>query len=147
MMMRKKPKEEYTAKELEWLADELDKWIAKKNALWIKSFAIDYGIPPNRFKEIMYQNPYSEEAYERALAHQEKILVQGSLYKKLDVKTCLYALEAVHGWGVKRATEDEGGQVIAAVFGKVDGTSKELISESELTVDSGKIERSIMAFE
>lgn len=87
---------DWTDERIEKAAESLEKYIDdvqrdKKN-FWWQDWCYEYGICPSKASEFAKANEKFRQAYKKANAWQEHIIVKGMLAKKLDSKGSIFFL-------------------------------------------------------
>jgi hypothetical protein len=121
----------YTEK---WLREESEKfrdWMQKETSIYFKSFAIERGYSPQRFSEFANKSPEFAEALEMAKLWQEQKLVNYGLFNKTNPNMTKFVLANCHRWSERSTLAGDAANPLQFLLEKADGSSKELIDDSE----------------
>jgi hypothetical protein len=121
----------YDEKFIEEEADHLEKWMEKKENIFIEDFCLERGYSYNRAVEWSKTNEKFSVTYDRFQMKQRVALFKGGLSKKFAFPMCALLLSHSHGIVSKSEQKLSGdaGNPLSFLMTKADGLSKELINE------------------
>lgn len=114
-------------------ADALIEWIKNPKNLYFKKFALERGYHSQRLSEFAQKNKRFAECLEKAKEWQEIRLVEGGLSNTHNASITKFVLQNCHSWVDKQQSTISGDAAnpLNFVLGNIDGTTKELVHESE----------------
>lgn len=123
----------WTPEIIEGLADELLIWIKDQNSIWLKDFFLERGIHPNKISIWSKENEKFQFACELSKEFQESRIFKGGLMNAYNAQITKFALINNHGWFDKNEVKVSGDGLnpIALAMDFINGTSKELVSDTE----------------
>jgi len=113
---------------------ELENWMGERQEnIFIEDFCLKRGYSPQRLSEFVKQNERFSEAYELFKTRQKVALFKGGLTKKFSYPMCALILSHSHGVVAKTETKVSGDTInpLSFILNTIDGSSKELVNETE----------------
>jgi ABC-type glycerol-3-phosphate transport system substrate-binding protein len=117
-----------------WLKEEAARfleWMDKPESIYFKSFAIERGYSPQRFMDFANRSPEFAEALKIAKEWQEQKLVCYGLFNKTNSAMTKFVLANCHSWKEQSQISGDAANPLEFLLKKVDGGSKELISDDQ----------------
>lgn len=124
----------YTKEFIENEADELEKWMNKKEGnIFIKDFCFERHLRFQRISEWVKENEKFSDIYERLQMKQETAMFKGGLSKKFSYPMCAMILSHFHGIVAKTEQKiiDNRSDSLDFALNTINNTSKDLVNEHE----------------
>lgn len=121
----------YSKKDIEHYADEFKKWLNDSNHVWFKDFCLDNDIDPDLMSVWAEESEKFAGVYKLAKHRQESRLINGGLLSVYNSSIVKLVLANAHGWTDKQLISGDAANPLQFLLDKVDGSSKELIGESD----------------
>lgn len=123
----------YSTEDIEKYANELIEWMKDESRFWLKDFCLERDIDPDFMSEWSRENEKFNGAYKLAKGLQESRIFKGSMVEIFNSGMSKFALMNCHGWADKQESKISGdtGNPLSFVLQSVDGSTKELVNETE----------------
>lgn len=121
----------YTSAFIEVEAEAFEAWMRREDSLWYKDFALERGYLPDQLSEWAKINEKFSRVYKKSQEWQLSKLVKGGLIGKFNGSFTKFVLGNTAGWTDKSQIMGDTANPLAFVLQKIDGLSKDLISDEE----------------
>ena len=92
----------FTPQFVKKLTKNLEKWIERKDSLWLGNFAVDNKIHRQRLSEVAEWDKEFGKMYKLAKQVQENKIVLGAMANKINPTMAIFTLKNVAGWRDKK---------------------------------------------
>lgn len=123
--------EKYSKDWIEQEAQHLKEWMQREDSIFIKSFAIERGYSPQRLTEFAEKNKVFSEVFKLTKHWQESKLINCGLFNKTNSGMTKFVLANHHGYTEKQQVSGDAANPLSFLLNKVDGTTKELVDDSD----------------
>jgi hypothetical protein len=112
-------------------ADAFEAWMQRGDSLWYKDFALERGYLPDQLSEWSKKNEKFARVYKKSQEWQQSKLLKGGLLNKFNAGFCKFVMGNTCGWYEKQQISGDSANPLQFLLERIDGTSKELVDESE----------------
>jgi hypothetical protein len=124
----------YSKEDIDKLADEFNVWLKNSSNVWLKDFCLERDIDPDLMSEWAQENDRFNGVYKRSKHIQQSRLINGGLMNAYNGSIVKLVLANAHGWIDNKSEAKISGDAVnplAFILQNVDGTTKELVNETE----------------
>ncbi len=123
--------QKYTPEFIEKEADAFLEWMQHPESMWYKDFALERGYDPDQLTIWAEQNEKFSGVYKRSQGWQQSKLIKGGLLNQYNSTITKLVLANTCGWTDKQQLAGDVANPLQFLLQNVDGSSKELVCESE----------------
>ena len=121
----------FTKEFIEKEAEAFLEWMQRHESVWYESFAVERGYDPGYLSLWAKENKRFSQVYALSQGWQKAKLISGGLLNHYNSSITKLVLANTVGWTDKQQVSGDAVNPLAFVLNKIDGTSKELVDESE----------------
>lgn len=123
----------YTKEFIENEAHAFEEWMRRPESLWYKDFALERGYDPDLLTIWSKENEKFSGVYKRSQNWQQSKLVNGGLVGSFNAPFTKFVMANTCGWTdrVQQTVSGDSLNPLSFVLSSIDGTTKELMHESE----------------
>jgi hypothetical protein len=127
-----RPKE-WTDSLIEEMADKFDTWMQRPDSIWYEDFCLEEGIDADLLSKWAKLNTKFSGVYRKSKMWQKSKLVKGGLLNLYNSSFTKFVMSNTCGWTDRQETKVSGDAAnpLAFLMQKVDGSTKDLVNETE----------------
>lgn len=125
----------FSDERIEEEAEAFVEWMKKEDSIWYKDFAMERGYHPEYLSIWAKTNERFSQVYAFSKEWQQSKLVKGGLLNKYNGGFTKFVMANTCGWAEKTQVSGDSSNPLGFVLNMIDGTTKDLINESDKNGD------------